>query len=219
MNIWENAVITAKGRALLAKLIAGNKLEITRAASGSGYVTPGLLLSQTDVTEAKQALTFNGVAYPETGKCALTCSLRNDELETGYTAMQIGIFATDPDEGEILFFISQAATGKGAEIPAASEMGSYAAEWTFYFQYGQADGVDVTVDPAAAVTREQVLAIVADALANITLPINNGGTGATTAEGARANLGAAPAHTWGTEDIEAGSPSTEPTGTLHLVIE
>ena len=29
----------------------------------------------------------------------------------------------------------------------------------------------------------------------------------------------APALTWGTEDIEAGSPSTEPTGTLHLVIE
>lgn len=36
---------------------------------------------------------------------------------------------------------------------------------------------------------------------------------------ARANIGAAPAMTWGTEDIEAGSPSTEPTGTLHLVIE
>ncbi len=34
-----------------------------------------------------------------------------------------------------------------------------------------------------------------------------------------AEIGAAPAHTWGTEDIEAGSPSTEPTGTLHLVIE
>lgn len=36
---------------------------------------------------------------------------------------------------------------------------------------------------------------------------------------ARAKIGAAPALTWGTEDIEAGSPSTEPTGTLHLVIE
>jgi hypothetical protein len=34
-----------------------------------------------------------------------------------------------------------------------------------------------------------------------------------------AEIGAAPAHTWGTEDIEAGSPSNEPTGTIHLVIE
>ena len=29
----------------------------------------------------------------------------------------------------------------------------------------------------------------------------------------------APAHTWSTEDIVAGSASTEPNGTLHLVIE
>lgn len=29
----------------------------------------------------------------------------------------------------------------------------------------------------------------------------------------------APAHTWGTADITAGSPSSEPNGTLHLVIE
>lgn len=36
---------------------------------------------------------------------------------------------------------------------------------------------------------------------------------------ARAKIGAAPAMTWGTQDITAGSPSTEPTGTLHLVIE
>lgn len=34
-----------------------------------------------------------------------------------------------------------------------------------------------------------------------------------------ASLGAAPAHTWGTTDIVAGSPSSEPNGTLHLVIE
>ena len=50
-------------------------------------------------------------------------------------------------------------------------------------------------------------------------PIENGGTGADTAAEARENLGAAPAHTYGTADIEAGSASTEPNGTLHLVIE
>ena len=33
------------------------------------------------------------------------------------------------------------------------------------------------------------------------------------------SISAAPTHTWGTTDITAGSASTEPTGTLHLVIE
>lgn len=36
---------------------------------------------------------------------------------------------------------------------------------------------------------------------------------------ARANIGAAPAYTYGTEYIEAGSASTEPTGTLHFIYE
>lgn len=33
------------------------------------------------------------------------------------------------------------------------------------------------------------------------------------------DIGAAPAHTWGTDNIDSGSPSTEPNGTLHLVVE
>lgn len=156
MNIWENAVITTKGRALLSKLIAGNTLDITRAVVGAGTVTPGLLLDQTSVTDEMQTISITGITFPEAGKCALTCNLRNNGLKTGYTAMQVGVFATDPNEGEILFFIAQASAGTGTIIPSESEMGNYSAEWTFYFQYGQADGVNVTVDPAAAVTQAKM---------------------------------------------------------------
>ena len=58
--------------------------------------------------------------------------------------------------GEILFFIAQAASNKGTEVPSATEMPGYSAEWTFYFQYGQADGVNVTVDPANTVSRKEM---------------------------------------------------------------
>lgn len=34
-----------------------------------------------------------------------------------------------------------------------------------------------------------------------------------------ADIGAAPAFTYGTDEIEAGSPSTEPEGSLHFIIE
>lgn len=156
MNIWENAVITTRGLALLAKLIEGNTLDITRAVTGAGYVTPGLLQSQTDVTDTKQVLTFSDIAYPEEGKCALTCRLTNDEVTDGYTAMQVGIYATDPDDGEILFFIAQAAANTGTPVPANEEMAGYSAEWKFYFKYGHADTVNVTVDPSNTVTKEQM---------------------------------------------------------------
>lgn len=51
-----------------------------------------------------------------------------------------------------------------------------------------------------------------------TVPITNGGTGAWNAATARANLGAAPKYTYGTEDLEPGVTKLE-TGTLHFVYE
>ena len=51
-----------------------------------------------------------------------------------------------------------------------------------------------------------------------TLPIANGGTGATTAAAARTALGCAPAYTYSTTDLTAGS-SALTTGTLYIVYE
>ena len=152
MNIWQNAVLTNKWLALQAKLIAGTTLNITRAVTGSGYVTPGLLQQQTAVTGIKQTLNFRPITYPESGKCCVPAYLTNDGLATGYTAMQVGLYATDPDEGEILYFIAQAASGTGTVIPSATEMPGFNAEWNLYFQYGQADTVNVTVDPSNTVS-------------------------------------------------------------------
>lgn len=153
MNVWTNAVITDKGLDLLAKLTEGSTLNITRAVTGAGFVTPGVLSKQTEVTDPKQALTLKPVRYPESGKCAFPVMLTNEGLATGYDATQVGVFATDPDEGEVLFFIVQAIDAdSGTIIPSEAEMPGYSAEWTFYFQYGQADGVNVTVDPSNTVS-------------------------------------------------------------------
>ena len=153
MNVWANTVITEKGLALLAKLTQGNTLDIVEAVTGAGFVTPGLLLKQTGVTDPRQALKSKPVSYPKTGKCDLTLALTNEGLETGYEATQVGVFANDPDEGKILFFLSQSLDSKtGTTIPSETEMPGYTAEWTFRLQYGQADGVNVTVDPSNTVS-------------------------------------------------------------------
>lgn len=162
MNIWENAVITTKGLSLMAKLTAGNTLTITKAVTGTGYVTPGLLSQQTAVTGPKQELNFKTSTFPEEGKCNLPCFLTNNGVAAGYTAKQVGIYALDPDEGEILYFISQASSGQGTEVPSETEMPGYSAEWTFTFQYGQADGVNVTVDPSNTLSRGEAEALLAE---------------------------------------------------------
>ena len=157
MNIWSKTVLTDKGLALMAKLTQGNTLNITKAMTGAGFVAPALLAEQTAITDPKQTLRFKTVSYPENGKCAIPVMLKNEGLTTGYEATQVGLFAADPDEGEILLFISQAADEEnGTTIPSETEMPGYSAEWTFYLAYGQADGVSVTVDPANTVSRQEL---------------------------------------------------------------
>lgn len=152
MNIWANSVFTQKGLALQAKLIKGTKLTITRATAGAGYVTPGLLMQQTTVGDERHDLIFESVTYPEEGRCVLRCRLTNHGLLGGFTAMQVGVYANDPDEGEILYFIAQAESDTGTVVPSMTESPGFAAEWNFSVQYGQADEVEVTVDPANAVS-------------------------------------------------------------------
>ena len=148
MNTWSDAVVTAKGFALQSKLMQGHSLRITRAVSGAGYVPPVTLYNQTAVSSIVQTLNFRDVRYTDDGRCACTVYLDNDGLNKAYTAMQIGFYAEDPDEGEILYFIAQAASGNGEHVPSAVEMPGYSSEWTFYFKYGQADDVTVVIDPA-----------------------------------------------------------------------
>ena len=153
MNTWENTILTDQGRVLMSKLTQGHTLNITRAVAGAGFVTPGLLPKQTSVTDPKQTLIFRAASYPEAGVCKLPVVLDNDELTEGYKVTQVGVFATDPDAGEILLFISQSAdAASGTIVPSATEMPAYSAEWMFYLSYGQADGVNITVDPTRSVS-------------------------------------------------------------------
>ena len=154
MSAWTNGTYTHKGLALLSKLTQGNSLKITRAVTGTGYVTPANLANQSAVTGIKQTLSFKAATYPETGMCKLPMFVKNEGLKTGYIAKQIGLYALDPDEGEILYFIAQ--SQNGTQIPSEAEMPEYSSTWTFYFRYGQADNVNVTVDPSHTVTEDML---------------------------------------------------------------
>ena len=169
MNVWDSAIITDKGLALQSKLLEGHNLEITRAIASAGYIQPGLLHSQTEVIDAKMELQFRAVSYPEYGRCKLPLFLTNDNLEEGFKVRSIYIMANDPDEGEIVFFIAQSVTAdEGTTVPSENEMPGYSAEWTFYFQYGRADNVVITIDPTAYVTQAQMESYIGSAFIPIT---------------------------------------------------
>lgn len=192
MNIWSNAVMTEAGLALQAKLVAGTTLTITKAMTGSGTVDVSDLPSQTAVTTPQQTLNIRSLATPEDGTAALTCYLTNDSVSSSYTVTQVGVYAEDPDDGEILYFIVQVASGEGSVVPSNSEMPGYTAEWTFYFTYGQASSVIVTVSPANTISQTQAQQMIDNAIeeaelgaSQITsgiLPTSRGGTGSGTVD-------------------------------------
>ena len=187
MNIWSNATITTAGLALLAKLTQGSTLSVTKAVVGSGTVAVEDLANQTAVSSPQQTLTIRSLATPEAGTAALTCYLTNDSVNTSYTAMQVGVYATDPDDGEILYFIVQAQSGTGTVIPSSTEMPGFTAEWTFYFTFGNATSVSVTVSPANTISQTQAQQMIDQAIAGAQLaasqitsgilPVARGGTG------------------------------------------
>lgn len=155
MSTWKNAVLTAQGANLLAKLAAGNTLAITKAYTGTNYVNPDDLSAQTTIEKQVQALELKPVTLPGNGQCVLPMTITNTGLTSGYTATQVGVFAKDPTAGDVLLFIAQAEEGAGTEIPSESEMPGYSAEWRFYVNYGQADGVTVAVTATGTVTEAE----------------------------------------------------------------
>ena len=166
MSTWK-AVVTEKGDALLAKMTQGVALEITHAEIGSGKVDLSLLKQQTSVSTMKQTATIEPVGYPEQGMCALPVTITNEGVTAGYEAWQIGIFANDPDEGKILFFLAQA-EDTATNIPSATLMPSYKTQIIFNVEYGAADSVTVDVNPANTVSQAGMENYVAGQIAAMT---------------------------------------------------
>lgn len=104
MANWTGAILTNKGRALAAKVEAGTcKLELTKLKVGDG--TPSDLESMTDLASPKQNIGISSITPSEAGECDIECVITNKDLDKGFYMREMGIFATDPDEGEILYAV------------------------------------------------------------------------------------------------------------------
>lgn len=186
---WTNAAVTEAGLALQAKLVDGQTLGFLRVAAGTGTVDPSVLANQTALANEKQTLTFQPPNVLDGAKIKVPVMLNNIGLETGYTMQQLGFFADDPDDGEILYAIVQDEVGD--TVPSQTESPGFIIEWAFVFQYGNAADVTVTIDPSGLISWGQVGQPngVAGLDENGVVPIAQGGTGKATAQAALAALG------------------------------
>ena len=186
---WTNAAITAEGHALQAALVGtGKGLVFTRAASGAGLAA-GTLEEQTAVTDERQALSLQPAQVLEGAKVRVRAVLVNTGLSAGYTMRQLGFYARAEDSGdEVLYALVQDEAGD--PIPAAAESPGFSVDWTYVFSFGGAAEVTVELDPAGVIGWGAVGQPDGVAWLNEEsfVPIEQGGTAAGTAQGARTNL-------------------------------
>lgn len=100
----QGTVITNKGLQLIAKLVAsGTALSFTRAAVGIGSVPSGY--DPTNMTNLNKYKMDGSIASCSSSgdTASIIFQISSIGVSAGFTITEAGLFATDPDEGEILY--------------------------------------------------------------------------------------------------------------------
>lgn len=97
--------VTEKGRNLIAKLIVGEKLSISKVAVGKGVCSDEINPKELSNLIDTVALATSTVPTYDRGCVKMTVEYRSDlngGLTEGFWLSEVGVFAKDPDDGEIM---------------------------------------------------------------------------------------------------------------------
>lgn len=119
MGNFSGTILTNRGRNLLAKALTGVCLNFTRIGIGDGLWQEGDDPSNMiALVREKKSLPIQEMKNVGDGTSKLRFVLTNSGLAEGFFIREIGIFANDPDLGEILYAVTSAGD-KADYIPAA----------------------------------------------------------------------------------------------------
>ena len=153
MAEWSNATMTDVGANLQAKVNAGKtKLTFTKIKVGSG-VNSTNPLALTDVISSKWETT-NFVVKLEGKIVSVNTVITNTGIHEAFRMSEIGLFAQDPDKGEILY--AYLTDPEPDRMPAESGAVVVSQELTIGMVFSNTGNVSLTVNMGALVTREQL---------------------------------------------------------------
>ena len=153
MAEWSNATMTDVGAALQAKVNAGKtKLTFTKIKVGSG-VNATNPLALTDVISSKWETT-NFVVKLEGKIVSVDTVITNTGVHEAFRMSEIGLFAQDPDKGEVLY--AYLTDPEPDRMPAESGSVVVSQELTIGMVFSNTGNVSLTVNMGALVTREQL---------------------------------------------------------------
>ena len=152
---FTGTILTTKGLVLQNKVQAGAQLGFTKVKIGDGQLGSGQSLEAlTDLISPQKTLGITSVAVIGDGTSRVRAVVTNTDLSAGFFVREIGVFATDPDDGEILYCVANA----GNECDYLPTPTSVAVEQTLDILTAIGNATNVT----AVINETIVLATVAD---------------------------------------------------------
>lgn len=152
MAEFSKLVITNKGQALLAKMIAGSgNIEFTKVSASSTAYTDAQLEGLTSLSNVKQTSLISKVTRTNEVAIKVEAAFTNTELTAGYYMKALGLYAVDPDVGEILYAVTRETSGN-CYMPAYNGITVSGAYVQLVTTVGNAENVSLEVDQAAVAT-------------------------------------------------------------------
>lgn len=109
MADFQGTILTQQGRNLLAKALTGANLDFTKVSLGDGVWDSSINPEQlTNLVSPKVNLPIQDLVIQGDGTAKLRVVLTNTGLTQGFFTRELGIFANDPDLGEILYAVAYA---------------------------------------------------------------------------------------------------------------
>lgn len=161
------------GIALIGKVLTGRcQMHYTRAAVGKGQIPEGQTpKTMTEPAEYVMDASISAVTNPVGGECQVTVQINSSNVEMGFYATGILLYAEDPDEGEVPYTYLVLENGPEWIRPSSSAVGKLAT-FDLIAAVGDVDMVTATIDPDSIVTRAVIEQIIAGTIVrrDITIP-------------------------------------------------
>ncbi len=152
MAEFSRLVITNKGQALLAKMMTGEgNVEFTKISTSDMEYTLEQLEALTEFSGVKQTVSVAKVTRTNGVAVMIEAIFNNLELTQGYHMRALGLYAIDPDDGEILYAVTTEMSGC-CYMPAYNGVTVSGACIKLVTTVGNAENVSLEVDPGVYAT-------------------------------------------------------------------
>ena len=151
MAEFKQLIITDRGQALMAKMLAGTgNVQFTKISVSDTTYTDAQLPGLTALSSIKQSTSISKVLRTNNVAVQVEGAVTNSEIVTGYYMRTIGLYAIDPDLGEILYAVTIAS--QAGYMPPYNGVTVSGAYFKLVTTVSNASNVSLNVDPAAVAT-------------------------------------------------------------------